>query len=223
MFFLIISLEVDYSTWPAGCSTADLKCTILRASLVAQMVKNLPAMQEICVPSLGREDPLKKGMVTHFSILAWRIPWTEESGRLQKLGSQRVEQYWATFITTTATTLRVKVTTKKHQSVDKDEPQFWAVPFTNFPNDGKNNPSIRTKLHCRISSNQTSKVTLHTGSPFTYGTSWAETDVDHKTLLLLSLIWRRAAPQHLGSYFVTSLPTSPARLGPQWPSCLVSS
>ena len=63
------------------------------ASLVAQMVKNLPAMQEICVPSLGREDPLKKGMVTHFSILAWRIPWTEESGRLQKLGSQRVEQY----------------------------------------------------------------------------------------------------------------------------------
>ena len=57
------------------------------------MVKNLPAMQEICVPSLGREDPLKKGLVTHFSILAWRIPWTEESGRLQKLGSQRVEQY----------------------------------------------------------------------------------------------------------------------------------
>ena len=52
------------------------------------MVKNLPAMQEICVPSLGWEDPLKKGMVTHFSILAWRIPWTEESGRLQKLGSQ---------------------------------------------------------------------------------------------------------------------------------------
>ena len=46
------------------------------ASLVAQLVKNLPAMQETWIPSLGWEDPLEKGMVTHFSILAWRIPWT---------------------------------------------------------------------------------------------------------------------------------------------------
>ena len=45
---------------------------------VAQMAKNLPAMQEICVQSLGGEDPLEKGMATHFSILAWKIPWTEE-------------------------------------------------------------------------------------------------------------------------------------------------
>ena len=43
-----------------------------------------------CVPSLGQEDPLEKGMATHSSILAWRIPWTEESGRLQSMGSQRV-------------------------------------------------------------------------------------------------------------------------------------
>ena len=49
------------------------------ASLVAQMVKNLPAMQETWVQSLGGEDPLEKGMATHCSILAWRIPWTEES------------------------------------------------------------------------------------------------------------------------------------------------
>ena len=48
------------------------------ASLVALMVKNLPAMQETCVQSLDREDPLEKGMATHSSILAWRIPWTEE-------------------------------------------------------------------------------------------------------------------------------------------------
>ena len=51
-------------------------------SLVAQMVKNLPAMQEAWVQSLGREDPLEKGMATHSSILAWRIPGTEEPGRL---------------------------------------------------------------------------------------------------------------------------------------------
>ena len=62
------------------------------ASLVAQMVKNLPAMWETQVQSLGREDPLEKGAVTHSSILAWRIPWTEEPGRLQSIGSQRVGQ-----------------------------------------------------------------------------------------------------------------------------------
>ena len=57
------------------------------------MVKNLPAMQEIQemqVQSLGWEDPLQEGMATHFSILAWRIPWTEEPDRLQSMGSQRV-------------------------------------------------------------------------------------------------------------------------------------
>ena len=59
-------------------------------SLVVQMVKNLPATQEAHVGSLGQEDPLEKGMATHSSILAWRIPWTEEPGRLQSMGSQRV-------------------------------------------------------------------------------------------------------------------------------------
>ena len=60
------------------------------ASLVAQTVKNLPAMQETCVQSLGWEDPLEKEMATHSSVLAWRIPWTEEPGGLQSMGSQRV-------------------------------------------------------------------------------------------------------------------------------------
>ena len=60
------------------------------ASLVAQMVKDLPAMRETWVRSLGWEDPLEKGMTTHSSILAWRIPWTEEPGGLQSVGSQRV-------------------------------------------------------------------------------------------------------------------------------------
>ena len=56
----------------------------------AQTVKNLPAMQETRVRSLGQEDSLEKGMATHFSILAWRIPWTEKPGGLQFVGSQRV-------------------------------------------------------------------------------------------------------------------------------------
>ena len=60
------------------------------ASLVAQLVKSLPAMQETQDRSLGREDPLEKGMATHSSILAWRIPSTEKPGRLQAMGSQRV-------------------------------------------------------------------------------------------------------------------------------------
>ena len=57
---------------------------------VAQPVKNLPAMQETRVPSLGWEDSLEKGKATHPNILAWRIPWTEEPGGLQSMGSQRV-------------------------------------------------------------------------------------------------------------------------------------
>ena len=57
---------------------------------MAQMVRNLPAMQETQVRSLGQEHPLEKGMTTHSSILAWRIPWTEEPGRLKPTALQRV-------------------------------------------------------------------------------------------------------------------------------------
>ena len=60
------------------------------ASMVAKMVKNPSAMLETWVRSLGGEDPLEEGMATHSSILAWRIPWTEEPGRLQSTGLQRV-------------------------------------------------------------------------------------------------------------------------------------
>jgi len=59
-------------------------------SLVAQIVKNLPAMQETHIQSLGWEDPLEKELATHSSVLAWRSPWTEEFGRLQSMGLQRV-------------------------------------------------------------------------------------------------------------------------------------
>ena len=60
------------------------------ASLVAQMVKHLPAVRETRVGSLGWEESLEKEMATHSSTLAWKIPWTEEPGRLQSMGSQRV-------------------------------------------------------------------------------------------------------------------------------------
>ena len=60
------------------------------ASLVAQRLKHLPAMRDTPVCSLGQEDPLEKEMATHSSILAWRIPWVEEPGGLQSMGSQRV-------------------------------------------------------------------------------------------------------------------------------------
>ena len=62
------------------------------ASMVAQLVKNLPAMQETLVQFLGWKNPLEKEMATHSSILTWKIPWTEEPGRLQSMGSQGLRQ-----------------------------------------------------------------------------------------------------------------------------------
>ena len=70
--------------------TEDIWDIFQEAFPVAQTVKHLSAMQETQVQSLGWEDPLEKGMATHSSILAWRIPWSEEPGGLQSLGSQRV-------------------------------------------------------------------------------------------------------------------------------------
>ena len=63
---------------------------MVQVSLVAQMVKSVPAMQETWVQSLGWEDPLEEEMAIHSSILVWKIPWMEEPGRLQSMGSQRV-------------------------------------------------------------------------------------------------------------------------------------
>ena len=76
---------------------------IWRASLVAQMLKKLSEVQETWVWSLRWEDPLEEGMETHFSILTWRLPWTEEPGRLKSMGSQRVGHDWATKHTHTHT------------------------------------------------------------------------------------------------------------------------
>ena len=83
------------STWaePMG---RDYRLPIQRASLVAQSVKCLPAMWETWVRSPDQEDPLEKEMATHSSTLAWKIPWMEEPGRLQSMGSQIVGDDWAT-------------------------------------------------------------------------------------------------------------------------------
>ena len=74
---------------PLACITVVL--VIKRASLVAQMVKSRPAIQETWVWSLGWEDPLEKGMATHSSSLAWEIPWTEEPVRLQSMRSKELD------------------------------------------------------------------------------------------------------------------------------------
>ena len=83
-----------YLSYLLFCGTHAYKWRYL--ALVAQMVKRLPTMLEIQVQSLGWEDPLEEEMATHSSTLAWKIPWTEEPGRLQSMGSQRVGHDWAT-------------------------------------------------------------------------------------------------------------------------------
>ena len=79
-------------------SLFDKEFKLIRTFLVVQSVKNLPVVQETQVWSLGQEDPLEKEMATHSSILTWKIPWTEEPGGLQSMGSQRVRHDWVTNI-----------------------------------------------------------------------------------------------------------------------------
>ena len=81
---------MDREAWRAVIHGVAKSRTRLRASLVAQTVKLLPVMQETWAQSLCREDPLEKERATHSSILAWKIPWTEEPGGLQSIGSQSV-------------------------------------------------------------------------------------------------------------------------------------
>ena len=89
------------------------------ASLVAQMVKRLPTMRETRVRSLGQEDPLEKEKATHSSIHAWKIPWTEEPGGLQSMGSQRVGHDWVTCVC-----VCVCVCVSHYQNIFKKQ-NFW--------------------------------------------------------------------------------------------------
>ena len=104
--------ELDTKAWIQWCVQRDfmerkqmllehslgrsVRCCDVWRVILAQTVKNLPAVQETWVWSLGQEDPLEKGMAIHSSILAWRIPWAEESGSLWSRGSQRVRHDWVT-------------------------------------------------------------------------------------------------------------------------------
>ena len=103
----ILAWEIPWTEEPGGLQSSRLQrvghdcsteqqlciqnnCTLTyKHSLVAQTVKNLPIMQEAWVRSLGQEDPLEKEMATHSSVFAWKIPWTDEPGALQSMGSQR--------------------------------------------------------------------------------------------------------------------------------------
>ena len=105
----ILARKISWAVEPGGLQSmgwqrvghdwvAELNWTdfIFPASMVAQMVKSLPALQENGVRSLCWKDPLEKEIATHSSILAWKIPWTEEPGKLPSMGLQRVRQDWAT-------------------------------------------------------------------------------------------------------------------------------
>ena len=89
----------------------DLRAGLLirRTSLVAQMVKCLLTMQETQVQSLGQENLLEKEMTSHCRILAWKIPWMEEPGRLQSMGSQRVRHHWATSFSFSLLLMRIRM------------------------------------------------------------------------------------------------------------------
>ena len=93
----------------------------LMTSLVAQMVKSLPTMQETWVQSLGREGLLEKEMATHSRILAWKIPWTEEPGRLQSMGLQRVRHDWATSLHSTLCNPNIDARPRKRHPWDRWE------------------------------------------------------------------------------------------------------
>ena len=98
IYLYIYIIQIHYQNyWVKGYALSGISHThIHRTFLVAQMVKRLPKMRKTQVQSLGQEDLLEKEMATHSSILAWKIPWTEEPGGLQSMGSQRVRHDWAT-------------------------------------------------------------------------------------------------------------------------------
>ena len=102
---------LEVTIWNAldNCIANNIVVLQKAKSYMAQMVKNLLAMLETWVWTMGGEDPLEKEMATHSSILAWRIPWTEEPAGLQSMGSQRVGHNWASILKSRDITLPPKV------------------------------------------------------------------------------------------------------------------
>ena len=120
-----------YEFW--GSSFFLFPFSFLSPSLVAQTINDLPVLQETWVQSLGQKDPQEKGMATHCSILAWRIPWAEEPGGLQSMGTQRVGHDWVT-----KHSITVSVLDTFHHSLLKTPitsffPDTPLSPFSWFP------------------------------------------------------------------------------------------
>ena len=95
LLFFSIEVSLIYNIVSATQLYIHIYDTYILGSPAAQTIRNLPALQDILLWSLGREGPLEKGIATHSSIPAWRIPWTEKPGRLQFMGFQRVVHNWA--------------------------------------------------------------------------------------------------------------------------------
>ena len=125
------------------CGKFNRKQSHLRASQVAEIIKNLPARQETWVLSLGQEDPLEKGIATHSTILAWEIAQTEKPCRLQSVGSQRVGHNWVTN-TSTVFFFSTKAATHPHASLWKCQQSHF--PCTVF--------QIRVPLVCTLTGRQ---------------------------------------------------------------------
>ena len=123
---------------------------LLWSSLVAQSVKSLPAMQETWVQSLGQEDHLEKEMATQSSILAWRIPWTEESGELQSTESQRIRHDWVTntFIFTMENNMQIPQKVKNRSTIrsSNSTPGYLSKENRNTNSKKKMNPYV----YCNI-------------------------------------------------------------------------
>ena len=111
--------------------------TLLQTSLIAQLVKDLPAVQETRVWSLGWEDALEKEMAAHSSTLAWKIPWMEEPGRLQSMGSQRVGHDWVISLNFRESSSTATKTQNSQKSINEDFKGYsnrkkemeWSCPF----------------------------------------------------------------------------------------------
>ena len=132
MIFLLWFYVVWLLMFVAHTSSIFLFASIM--SLVAWTVKCLPTMQETQVRSLGRENPLEKEMATHSSIHAWKIPWTEEPGRLQSTGSQRVGHDWATSVHFTLRHVPTSFLSQLwvHEPSPSEPPgklSLWSIPY----------------------------------------------------------------------------------------------
>ena len=153
---------------------------VVNTSLVAQMVKNLPVMQETWVRPLGQEDPLEKEMTTQSSTLAWEFPWTEEPGGLQSMGSQKVRHDWVTNTFTFRQVVCLKNCEMRREEVSKITGPVKVWKFTS---------DYTTDVYLGVSSTFTEK---DTGKMFCFISEvlpslcqwWIVTSVNHNSWVL---------------------------------------